>query len=115
MRDAIVGQLMRYRTDKRGLAVSPAGPFDASPRSRAGAAPIRTDTQPGAQGFAGGERQRDAGEVRVLRDHFRAIEHVDLRIGAHRIHQRTAEVAVLYHMTHRAFLDLGMIEVHEKR
>ena len=112
--DAVMRVLMFDRTDQRGLAVSPARTFDPRPICGAAAAPVRADQHAAGQGRAVVEVDCDLTGLRVLCLDRPAGQMGDPVICRHRVQQRAAQVAVLDHVTHRAFLDLGVIEMHEK-
>jgi hypothetical protein len=105
---------MGDRADQRRLPVVPARALDPGPFRGAAAPSVGTDEQAAREAAAIVERDTRRA-VGVLRDDLRPRHVGDQRIGVHRVDQGAAEVAILQHLAHRAFLDLGMVEMEEVR
>ena len=113
MRDAVVRLFVIHHADQRRLTIGPCDTLDARALRRAAAAAIGPHRQSCAQGLAALKRQSDAGRRHRLPRNAGVVHHRDRRIGGRRLQQRAAQMAVFDHLAHRAFFDLGMIEMHE--
>ena len=96
---------------QRRLTVVPAGAADAGAPGGAGAAPVRPDEHPRGERPPRFERHGRALRRYLLRRHGPARDAGDGGVFAHRIQKGTAQESVLEHVPHRAFLDLGMVEL----
>ena len=112
MRDALMGQGMVDGRDQRGLAVIPALAPDARARGHARPAPVRTDQQPGRQPLSVRQDRGDTRRADLLAGDGQAGQGGDSAL--HRIGQGGVQEAVLQHMAHRAFAQLGAVEMQEE-
>ena len=106
---------MLDRANQRGLAIAPTGAFDPGAFRCAAGTTVCANEEAAAQLFA-----RIKGHGHAAGRHGLSNDRTPRKVryavgGLHRVKQDAAQVAVLHHVAHRTFFDLGMIEMHEKR
>ena len=115
MRHAAMGLFMCNRADQCGLIVVPRCAPDAGTLPGSGLTAIGSHDHLPGQHVA--RRQSDIGPRRghVLIHNGFARQMRDQRLGRHRLKQRPPQIPVFEHVAHRAFLDLGAVEVQAKK
>ena len=115
VRDAVVRQLVRDGADERRLAIAPALPADAGTGGGGARLAVAAHDHSRAEGAAVRKLGRNRPFFGVVVGH-RALDLRDERRGREGVEKGAAEEAILHHVAHRAFLDLGMVEFeHEGR
>ena len=114
MRGAVMGQVVFDGADQRRLAIVPAHALDPGPFGNAGPPPVAACDQRAGQNAPVLQRDRGAGIGDLLR-HDLGARDMGQPVGVgHRGQQGGVKRAVLDHEAHRAFLDLGGVELKEK-
>ena len=114
VRDTAMRLVVFDRADQRRLAIAPARPLDPGAAGGAALPSVGPDQKAAPDRVSALQGQLDCLTRDFLCDHAGARQLGDPCVFPHRIQERAPQVPVFDHIAHRAFLDLGMVEMHQE-